>query len=205
MRRTCLLVLALALAACQREQPAPAPAPEPAPAPAPVAADAPQLPAGPHTFDAAIRAEDLKAHIQTLASDEFEGRSPGGIGERMTTTYLKSEFERLGLKPGNGDSFFQPVPMVETRVQPGAAVSFKIGEQIITPNYGAEIVLGSRSGQAEVAIDASELVFAGYGVNAPEFGWNDYEGLDVKGKTVIVLVNDPASSARTLSCSRARR
>jgi Zn-dependent M28 family amino/carboxypeptidase len=193
MRRLVLVLPLLALAACQREQPAPAPTPQPAPAPAPVAAaaDAPQLPAGPHTFDAAIRAEDLKAHIQTLASDEFEGRSPGGIGERMTTTYLKTEFERLGLKPGNGDSFFQPVPMVETRVQPGAAVSFKIGEQVITPEYGAEIVLGTRSGQAEVAIDASELVFVGYGVNAPEFGWNDYEGLDVKGKTVVMLVNDP--------------
>jgi Zn-dependent M28 family amino/carboxypeptidase len=189
MRRTTIALAVLALAACQHEQPAPAPAP--APAAAPVAADAPQLPAGPHDFEAAITAADLAAHIQTLAADEFEGRSPGGIGERMTTTYLKAEFERLGLKPGNGDSFFQPVPMVETRVQPGASVTLTVKGEAITPEFGPQVVVGSRNGEAEIAVDASELVYVGYGVVAPEFGWNDYEGIDVKGKTVVVLVNDP--------------
>lgn len=187
MRRSTILLAVLALAACQREQPVPAPEP----APAPVAADAPQSPAAPHTFEPAITAADLAAHIQTLASDEFEGRSPGGIGERMTTTYLKSEFERLGLEPGNGDSFFQSVPMVETRVQPGASVSLSVKGQSIAPEFGPQVIVGSRAGQPEVAVDASELVYVGYGVVAPEFGWNDYEGVDVKGKTVVVLVNDP--------------
>jgi Zn-dependent M28 family amino/carboxypeptidase len=194
MRRLLVPLSLLALVACQREQAAPTPPAAPpvaAPAPAPVAADAPQLPHGPHTFDAAIRAEDLAAHIKTLAADEFEGRSPGGIGERMTTTYLKTEFERLGLKPGNGDSFFQAVPMVETRVEPGATASFKVGERTIAPAWGEQIVLGTRNGQPQVAVDASELVFVGYGVNAPESDWNDYAGIDVKGKTVVVLVNDP--------------
>jgi Zn-dependent M28 family amino/carboxypeptidase len=196
MRRSLILVAVLALAACQREQPAPAATPAPPAAPAAaaapaIAADAPQLPAGPHTFDAAIRAEDFATHVQNLASDEFEGRSPGSIGERMTTTYLKTEFERMGLKPGNGDSFFQSVPMVETRVQPGAKIEFKIKDQTLAPTYGAQMVLGTRSGQASVEVPSSELVFVGYGVVAPEFDWNDYAGVDVKGKTVVVLVNDP--------------
>jgi Zn-dependent M28 family amino/carboxypeptidase len=187
MRRSTILLAVLALAACQRELPAPAPAP----APAPVAADAPQLPAGPHAFEPAITVADLAAHIRTLASDEYEGRSPGGIGERMTTTYLKAEFERIGLAPGNGDSFFQSVPMVETRVQPGAVVSFSVKGQEIVPAYGEQVVVGSRNGQAQVAVDGSELVYVGYGVVAPESGWNDYEGLDVKDKVVVMLVNDP--------------
>jgi Zn-dependent M28 family amino/carboxypeptidase len=191
MRRSTILLAVLALAACQREQPVPAPAPEPAPAPAPVAADAPQSPAAPHTFEPAITAADLAAHIQTLASDDFEGRSPGGPGERVTTAYLKAQFERIGLEPGNGDSFFQSVPMVETRVQPGAVVSFSIKGQDIVPAYGDQVVVGSRNGQAEIAVETSELVYVGYGVIAPEYGWNDYEGLDVKGKTVVMLVNDP--------------
>jgi Zn-dependent M28 family amino/carboxypeptidase len=190
MRAFALALTCLALAACQREAPQPA-APAPAPAPAPVAADAPQLPAGPHTFDAAIRAEDLAAHIQTLASDEFEGRSPGSIGERMTTTYLKTQFERIGLAPGNGDSYFQSVPMVESRVQPGASMAIQVGGQTLAPEFGTQMVVGSRDGQAEIKVADSELVFVGYGVVAPEFGWNDYEGIDVKGKTVVVLVNDP--------------
>jgi len=194
MRRLLVPLSLLALVACQREQattPPPAPPAAATPAAAPVAADAPQLPHGPHTFDAAIRVEDLAAHIKTLSSDEFEGRSPGGIGERMTTTYLKTEFERLGLKPGNGESYFQAVPMVETRVQPGATASFKVGEQTIAPAWGDQIVLGTRNGQPQVAVAASELVFVGYGVNAPESDWNDYAGIDVKGKTVVMLVNDP--------------
>ena len=194
MRRLLVPLSLLALVACQREQATTPPTAPPAaatPAAAPVAADAPQLPHGPHTFDAAIRVEDLAAHIKTLSSDEFEGRSPGGIGERMTTTYLKTEFERLGLKPGNGESYFQAVPMVETRVQPGATASFKVGEQTIAPAWGDQIVLGTRNGQPQVAVAASELVFVGYGVNAPESDWNDYAGIDVKGKTVVMLVNDP--------------
>jgi Zn-dependent M28 family amino/carboxypeptidase len=192
MRAIALALTCLALAACQRETPPqPAPAAAPPPPAAPVAADAPQLAAGPHTFDAAIRAEDLAAHIQTLASDEFEGRSPGSIGERMTTTYLETQFERMGLSPGNGDSYFQPVPMVESRVQPGASLAIQVGGQSLVPEFGAQMVVGSRAGQAEVKVADSELVFVGYGVVAPEFGWNDYAGIDVKGKTVVVLVNDP--------------
>jgi Zn-dependent M28 family amino/carboxypeptidase len=145
-----------------------------------------------HSFGPEISAEDFAAHVRTLASDEFAGRSPGGIGETKTVEYLIAQLQRLGLKPGNNGSWTQDVPMTETKADDKASTfTLTTSKQTLTPALGPEVVIGTRTGQPDVTIDASELVFVGYGVNAPEVGWNDYEGLDVKGKTVVMLINDP--------------
>ncbi len=189
MRRLLLAALPLAaLAACQKDTPPAQSAAAPA-APAPAAA--PAAPERAHTFKPAIDEADFRKHVETLASDAFEGRAPGSAGERYTTTYLQSEFERIGIAPGNGDSYFQSVPMVETTADPATTLTIAAGDQTQTLAMGTDMVVGTRTGEPVVKVDASDLVFVGYGVVAPEANWNDYEGLDVKGKTVVVLVNDP--------------
>jgi hypothetical protein len=194
MNRTLIAAaVALALAACNR-------APEPAPAPADTAATAPTPApapaAGDHGFGPEISAEDFAAHVKVLASDEFGGRAPGTEGEQKTADYLVAQFQRLGLQPGNGDSFFQDVPMVETTADESASsAKVSVGGTEETLAFGTDTVFGTRTAQADVSVDASELVFVGYGVVAPEAGWNDYAGLDVKGKTVVILVNDPGFHA----------
>lgn len=148
----------------------------------------------------AIDAEGFGRHIQILASDEFEGRMPFTAGEEKTIEYLKKEFEQLGLQPGNGDSFFQEVPLIEINSMPQGQMSIQGANGQLDLNYLDDYVALSRRVKETIQVTNSELVFAGYGVVAPEYGWNDYEGLDVKGKTVLVLVNDPgfASSDSTL-------
>ena len=139
----------------------------------------------------AIRAEDFAAHVRTLASDEFEGRAPGSIGEDKSVAYIEAQFKRLGLKPGNGASYFQIVPMTETVADENVALKLEVAGASRELKFGTDMVVGTRTGQAEVRLDNSELVFVGYGVNAPEQHWNDYAGVDVKGKTVVMFVNDP--------------
>ena len=138
-----------------------------------------------------IDTETLHRHLSVLASDDFMGRKPMTEGEEKTVNYLASEFKSLGLQPGSGDTYFQHVPMVEITGYPddemvvtgeGKQFQFKIAEDFVVYTEKVEEM---------VALNDSELVFAGYGIVAPEYGWNDYEGLDVEGKTVIVLVNDP--------------
>jgi Zn-dependent M28 family amino/carboxypeptidase len=187
----------LSLCACQSSQ-TPTPPQTPSDATeknsesaASVVSDPSEKNSGTHTFQAAINVKDLATHIQTLASDEYEGRSPGTMGERMTTTYLKTELERLGLKPANGDSYFQAVPMVETRVQPGASLTLSFKDKTLTPEFAKGMVIGTRSGANTINITNSDLLFMGYGVSAPEYQWDDYAGVDVKGKTLVVLINDP--------------
>jgi Zn-dependent M28 family amino/carboxypeptidase len=186
------LPLALGLAACSSEAP---PSAEPAAA-APAATEAPAAVAttsapSSHSFEAAITPGDYAEHVRVLASDEFEGRAPGSPGEKKTIEYLQKEFERLGLQPGNNGSWFQTVPMVATTTDPSASLGFKVGETEIKPAYATQMVIGTRTGAPESNLADSEVVFVGYGVNAPELGWNDYAGLDVKGKTVVMLINDP--------------
>src|SRR5690606_31038293 len=132
-----------------------------------------------HDFSPAIAADDFAAHVQTLASDAFEGRAPGSKGEQLTVEYLTDHFKRLGLKPGNGDSWVQTVPMVATTADPSTTITLTVGDDSETLPFGSDMVIGTRSGQTEVKVEDSELVFVGYGVNAPEADWNDYEGLDV--------------------------
>ena len=173
---------ALALAACS-----PAPAPE-----APVAEAAPVK----HGFGPEISAEDFAQHVKVLSSDEFGGRAPGTDGEQQTADYVVAQFKRLGLQPGNGDSWFQDVPMVVTTADEAATTATITLKGTARPlAFGTQMAMGTRTAQPQVDVAGSQMVFVGYGVNAPEAGWNDYEGLDVKGKTVVMLVNDPGFHA----------
>ena len=134
-----------------------------------------------------ISEDDIRAPLKMISSDEFEGRSPTSEGEKKTLDYLTSQFKEAGLEPGNGDSFLQEVALMEITANPDMALT--IGDNVF--QYKENMVASSKREQESVSLNNSELVFVGYGVNAPEYGWNDYEGLDVKGKTVVILVNDP--------------
>jgi Zn-dependent M28 family amino/carboxypeptidase len=141
-------------------------------------------------FDS-ITGADILRHTKTLASDEFEGRGPGTRGEELTVNYLVNEFKKLGLKPGNTDgTYTQKVPLAGFTAKPKA--SFAAGGKTLTPSFPDEYVAVSRRYQPEVKVENSDVVFVGYGVVAPEYGWDDYKGVDVKGKTVVMLINDPA-------------
>ncbi len=138
-----------------------------------------------------INTQDLSKHIRTISSDEFEGRLPSSRGEEKTIRYIKGEFEKLGLEPGNGDSYFQEVPLVSITVDPDTELVVQGGGNPHTFAYGKECMVSTRREMETVSLKNSEMVFVGYGIVAPEYNWNDYEGLDVRGKTVVMLVNDP--------------
>jgi len=143
-------------------------------------------------FSPEITETDFMQLVNTLASDEFEGRAPGSRGEDNSVDYIKAQYERIGLAPGAKDGgWFQTVPMIETSADESTVLHVSGNGAARELAFGTDFVLGTRTGQAEIKVKDSELVFVGYGVNAPERGWNDYEGLDVTGKTVVVLVNDP--------------
>ena len=129
---------------------------------------------------------DIREPLKVLSSDEFEGRLPTTEGEKKTIEYLVSEFTKAGLKPGNGDSFLQKVALMEITADPDMTMT--IGDNNFA--YKEQMVASSKREQSSVSLEDSELVFVGYGVNAPEYDWNDYEGLDVEGKTVVMLIND---------------
>lgn len=141
--------------------------------------------------EVSVSTEDLSSHIETLASDEFMGRAPSSEGEEKTIDYLKSEFESYGLQPGNGNSFFQEVPLVAITTNPGSRLTIAGNGQRSSYNFGPEYVAWTKRVVGSSSIRNSEMIFVGYGIVAPEYDWNDYEGLDVSGKTVIILVNDP--------------
>jgi len=138
-----------------------------------------------------ITAEGLAKNTQILSSDEFEGRAPASKGEELTVNFLKEEFQKLGLKPGNGESYFQEVPMVEMTANPQTSLEIKDKAKSIQFAYRSEFVALTLRVTEEVSIANSDMVFVGYGAVAPEYNWNDYEGLDVRGKTVVILINDP--------------
>jgi Zn-dependent M28 family amino/carboxypeptidase len=133
----------------------------------------------------------LHEHIAVLASDEFEGRAPATPGEEKTINYLRSEFEALGIGPGNGDSYFQSVTVTEVTTASDAVLTFSGSNYDAELEYATEMMVGSQQQIPTTSIVDSELVFVGYGVVAPERNWNDYAGIDVAGKTVVILVNDP--------------
>ena len=126
-----------------------------------------------------------------LSSDEFDGRMPGTKGEELTVALLTERFEAAGLQPGNGDSWVQEVPLVEITGKNFAPLTITNGETDFAFDYGSEWVGVTYREDARTQLANSEMVFVGYGINAPERDWNDYEGVDVTGKTVVVLVNDP--------------
>ncbi|TGE85935.1 peptidase M28 [Pseudoalteromonas sp. KS88] len=139
-----------------------------------------------------INAEQLAEHVKVLASDEFGGRAPSSKGEELTLAYLTDQFKKVGFEPGNGDSFLQEVPLVSLEADSDMVLT--IGGKDY--QYKKDMVMGSSRISESEGIKDSELVFVGYGVNAPEYNWNDYEGLDVKGKTVVMLVNDPGFATK---------
>jgi Zn-dependent M28 family amino/carboxypeptidase len=139
-----------------------------------------------------ITEEELRGFIQVLASDEFGGRAPASPGETRTIQYLTEQFAGLGLEPGGEEgTWVQDVPLVAMTADPGTTLTIEGSEGSQTLRYGSDMVTWTTRVQEEVSVDESELVFAGYGAVAPEYGWNDYAGVDVTGKTVVVLVNDP--------------
>jgi len=152
-------------------------------------------PISPASADKAIDQIDsagLMERISTLASDEFGGRAPMSEGERLTLNYLEKQFRELGLKPMFGDSYRQPVPLVSIEANPNTALSVSDAKGgVRTFAYGHEVMLFSPQPSNEIGLDASELVWVGYGIVAPQYHWNDYAGADVRGKTVVILVNDP--------------
>lgn len=138
-----------------------------------------------------ITAEDLLADVQTLSSDEFGGRAPASPGEEQTINFLEAEFEGLGLEPGTEDGFLQAVPLVQITADPTATLVVRGRGARNSFAYGDDYMAWTKRVVRRASIDGSELVFVGYGIVAPEYDWNDYEALDVAGKTVVILVNDP--------------
>jgi Zn-dependent M28 family amino/carboxypeptidase len=138
-----------------------------------------------------ISIETLKAVTRTLSLDSFEGRAPTTVGEAKTVPYLIAQMKRAGLKPGNKGQWTQDVPMVELTASPDMALNITGGREPLRFAYRTDMVAASYRVVPRTQIADSDIVFVGYGINAPEKGWNDYAGADVKGKTVIILVNDP--------------
>ena len=137
-----------------------------------------------------VSAASLLARTKILASDEFEGRAPGSAGEEKTVNYLVAEFKKLGLEPGNPNgTYIQDAALVGITSKP--TLTFDVGGTRIGMQPVNDYVAFSSRVTPRVEAKASEVVFVGYGVVAPEFGWDDYKGLDVRGKTVVMLINDP--------------
>ncbi|MDN7123768.1 M28 family metallopeptidase [Pseudidiomarina terrestris] len=174
MKKISVLAASLLIVACS-------PASEPEPS------TSPQMEVDPYSFN-----ENYRDYLATLSSDEFEGRAPASKGEELTVEFVSDKFRSWGLKPFNEEtgSYRQEVPLVKMTPYSVSEMTFSDSD-LSAFSYKQDMMAWSPRVQEEVSLDGSEMVFAGYGIVAPEFGWNDYEGLDVAGKTVVVLVNDP--------------
>lgn len=138
-----------------------------------------------------INAGSLLSEIKTLSSDDFEGRKPGSPGEQKTIAYMQGQFQQMGLKPGNPDgTYLQKVPLAGITSKSQADIEVK-GKKLSLTDKKDYIAVSSRY-LPDVEVRNSNIVFVGYGVVAPEYGWDDYKGVDVKGKTILMLINDPA-------------
>jgi Zn-dependent M28 family amino/carboxypeptidase len=138
-----------------------------------------------------ITADGLMSHIKVLASDEFEGRGPGTHGEELSINYIADQFKKAGLAPGNTDgTYFQKVPLVGITTKQDAEMRIKAANKDLKLKFGEDFVARSVRVVDKTGFDA-DMVFVGYGVVAPEYGWDDYKGMDVRGKVLIMLVNDP--------------
>jgi Zn-dependent M28 family amino/carboxypeptidase len=140
---------------------------------------------------AAFSADSLKAHVAILASDSFMGRKPFTAGETKTIDYLQKQFAAVGLEPGNGSSYLQAVPMVNITTKAALQMQVSSPKGNFTLKAPDDYVLWTDKTDPDISLKQDELVFAGYGIVAPEYNWNDYAGIDVKGKVVMVMVNDP--------------
>jgi len=137
-----------------------------------------------------ITADGLLQHIKDLSADSMEGRGPGTPGEEKAVAYMQSQFQSIGLKPGNPDgTFIQKVDLVGYTAHPTATLTG--GGKPVALKYPDDFIANSRHNRPSTKVDNTDIVFVGYGVVAPEYGWDDYKGVDVKGKTILMLVNDP--------------
>ena len=145
----------------------------------------------PKTALEAITADDLLRHIKMLASDKFEGRAPGSKGETLSVDYISRQFKAHGLKPGNPNgTYTQEVPLAGITTHPVA--TFSVAGQTMKLNFPDDYVASSARLQPTIEVQDYDIVFVGYGVVAPEYGWDDYKDVDVRGKTILMLINDPA-------------
>jgi Zn-dependent M28 family amino/carboxypeptidase len=179
---TLALCSALALSACKKVD------------------DAPAAVAAPEMTVPALSEATMKAVTKELSLDSYEGRAPGSAGEVKTVAYLIEKFKAAGLEPGNKGSWTQDVPLVEITAKNVSSLSVadKAGKAISFA-YGSEYVIGSYRETPQTKVDMSEMVFVGHGIVAPEKGWDDYAGVDVRGKTVVVMINDPDFDAKDLT------
>jgi Zn-dependent M28 family amino/carboxypeptidase len=134
--------------------------------------------------------------VRVLASDDFQGRKPGTPGEDKTVSYLIENFRKLGLKPGNDKSYVQSVPLVQISASADATLSVSGAGGSRNLVFGKDMVIWTKRAVAEISVAHSDMIFVGYGIVAPEYSWNDYANLDVHGKTVVVLANDPGYASK---------
>ena len=161
------------------------------------ALSAPAL-AGPSMPAPTVPVQTLKDVTQTLSSDAYAGRAPTSPEEARTIAYIVSRMQNAGLKPGNAGKWTQDVPIVEIDSRP-SAMTFTGGKAPLSLAYKSDMVVGTYRVRPKVDVTNSDVVFVGYGINAPQLGWNDYAGVDVKGKTVVILINDPDWETKTLT------
>ena len=182
MKRLSLVCILVASIACGGRSEAPPPQQQ--------TAAAPQLPLASMPK---IDQQKILEHVKVLSSDEFEGRAPGTKGEGLTVAYIQDQFKALNLKPGNPDgTYVQKVPLVGIVGTQAKPLTVTKGAQKQAFKWADEVVAWTKHVADGAAVENSDVVFAGYGVEAPEFNWNDFKDVDVKGKTILVLVNDPA-------------
>jgi Zn-dependent M28 family amino/carboxypeptidase len=173
-----VLAVALAAAACSKDETKPAASA--APAPIPVA----QMPK--------IDPAKILDHIKTLSADDMQGRAPGSAGEDKAVGYIESQFRAIGLQPGNPDgTYIQKVPLVGITGTDRQPLTFTKGARRVELKWKDDVVAWSKHMAPLASVQDSDVIFAGYGVEAPEYSWNDFKDVDVKGKTIVVLVNDP--------------
>lgn len=146
-----------------------------------------------NNFSPGIVVDDIAQHMKVLSSDALLGRTVGGVSEQRTTDYIIQQYKRIGLEPGNDGSWLQTVPYVSATVQHADQTTLDVQAEngTTTLAFGQDMVVGTLDEQTHSALTASPVVFVGYGIDAPGEHWNDYAGANVKGKTVIILVNDP--------------
>lgn len=143
-----------------------------------------------------VSEDSLRLYTKTLSSDEFMGRMPFTPGEKVTVDYLQQKLSAFGLEPGNGEEYVQEVPLVDIEGFPANTLEIDMDGGDMDLQLGLDFVAYTQQEKEEVSLDQSDIIFCGYGINAPEQNWNDFEGVDVKGKTIIVLVNDPGLSSQ---------
>jgi len=181
MLASAVCVLALVPAGCSKNESKPAPAPAAAqPAQVPLA----QLPK--------VDGAKILDHIKVLSADDMQGRAPGGVGEQKAVGYIESQFKAIGLQPGNPDgTYVQKVPLVGITGSDRQPLTFSKGTKLVEVKWKDDVVAWSRHMAPLASVQDADVIFAGYGVEAPEYNWNDFKDTDVTGKTIVVLVNDP--------------